>query len=88
MEDDRKNNPSNYAIMTISEGAHPEGGEIVQTGEADAYGHQKLGGVGHVVAQEIKKHSGANIMYQQLGYLMRSGSPIPLIVWLLFRLET
>ncbi|MFN2151620.1 MAG: 6-phosphofructokinase [Anaerolineales bacterium] len=72
---DRKNNPSRYAIMTISEGAHPQGGEIVQTGEADAYGHQKLGGIGHVVAQEIKKRSGANIMYQQLGYLMRSGSP-------------
>jgi 6-phosphofructokinase len=72
---DRKNNPSNYAIMTISEGAHPEGGEIVQTGEEDAYGHQKLGGVGHMVAQEIKMRSGANIMYQQLGYLMRSGSP-------------
>ena len=72
---DRKNNPSNYAIMTISEGAHPEGGEIVQSGEADAYGHQKLGGIGHIVAQEIKKQSGANIMYQQLGYLMRSGSP-------------
>ena len=72
---DRKNNPSRYAIMTISEGAHPIGGEIVQFGEADAYGHQKLGGIGHVVAQEIKKRSGANIMYQQLGYLMRSGSP-------------
>jgi len=72
---DRTNNPSHYAIMTISEGAHPQGGEIVQTGEADAYGHQKLGGIGHTVAQEIKKQSGANIMYQQLGYLMRSGSP-------------
>jgi len=72
---DRKRNPSHYAIMTISEGAFPKGGEIVQSGEADAYGHQKLGGIGHVVAQEIKRHSGANIMYQQLGYLMRSGSP-------------
>ena len=75
LDKDRKNNPSHYAIMTISEGAHPLGGEIVQTGEVDAYGHQKLGGVGHMVAQEVKKLSGANIMYQQLGYLMRSGSP-------------
>lgn len=75
LEEDRRKNPSNYAIMTISEGAHPEGGEIVQSGETDDYGHQKLGGIGHVVAQEIKKNTGANIMYQQLGYLMRSGSP-------------
>ena len=73
--EDRAQNPSNYAIMTISEGAHPIDGEIVQFGEADDYGHQKLGGIGHIVAQEIKKRSGANIMYQQLGYLMRSGSP-------------
>ncbi|HIE56668.1 MAG TPA: ATP-dependent 6-phosphofructokinase [Anaerolineales bacterium] len=73
--EDRRNNPSRYAIMTISEGAYPQGGSIVQSGEADAYGHQKLGGIGHIVAQEIKKRSGANIMYQQLGYLMRSGSP-------------
>ena len=61
--------------MTISEGAHLEGGEIVQTGEADAYGHQKLGGIGQIVAQEIKKRSGMHTVYQQLAYLMRSGSP-------------
>ncbi len=72
---DRLANPSRYAIMTISEGAHPEGGQIVQSGEADAYGHQKLGGIGHITAEEIKKQSGVGIMYQQLGYLMRSGSP-------------
>jgi len=72
---DRAKNPSHYAIMTISEGAHLEGGEIVQTGEADAYGHQKLGGIGQIVAQEIKKRSGMHTVYQQLAYLMRSGSP-------------
>jgi len=72
---DRKKNPSHYAIMTISEGAHLEGGEIVQSGEADAYGHQKLGGIGQIVAQEIKKRSGMHTVYQQLAYLMRSGSP-------------
>ncbi|MBN1667007.1 MAG: 6-phosphofructokinase [Anaerolineales bacterium] len=73
--EDRKHNPSNYALMTISEGAYPKGGDIVQRGEADAYGHQKLGGIGHTTAEEIKRRSGIGIMYQQLGYLMRSGSP-------------
>jgi len=72
---DRNHNPSNYAIMTISEGAHLEGGEIVQSGEIDAYGHQKLGGIGQIVAQEIKNRSGMHTVYQQLAYLMRSGSP-------------
>ena len=73
--EDRRNNPSNYAIMTISEGATLKGGEIIQKGEADAYGHKKLGGIGDLVAQEIKRHTGTGIMYQQLGYLMRSGAP-------------
>jgi 6-phosphofructokinase 1 len=73
--EDRANNPSNYAILTISEGAYPLGGEIVQSGEADAYGHKKLGGIGYIISEKIKKHTGINTIYQQLAYLMRSGSP-------------
>lgn len=71
---DREANPSHYALMTISEGAHPIDGTIVQSGEADAYGHQKLGGIGQMVAEEIKRR-GVNIIYQQLAYIMRSGAP-------------
>ncbi len=73
--EDKRNNPSNYAIMTISEGAIMEGGEVIETGEADAYGHRKLGGVGELLADEVKRLTGQNVMYQQLGYLMRSGAP-------------
>lgn len=73
--EDKRNNASNYAIMTISEGAIIEGGEVIETGDADAFGHRKLGGVGEVVANEIKRISGQDVMYQQLGYLMRSGAP-------------
>jgi 6-phosphofructokinase 1 len=47
----------------------------VETGEADAYGHRKLGGVGEQTASLLKQITGQNIMYQQLGYLMRSGAP-------------
>jgi len=73
--EDRGRNPSNYALVTISEGAHPKGGAVVESGEADAYGHKKLGGVGYMLAQEVKKRSGINIMYEQLAYIMRSGAP-------------
>jgi 6-phosphofructokinase len=73
--EDKRNNPSNYAIMTISEGAIMEGGEVIETGEADAYGHRKLGGVGELLSQEVKRITGQDIMYQQLAYLMRSGAP-------------
>lgn len=71
---DREANPSHYALMTISEGAHLIDGTIMQSGEADAYGHQKLGGVGQLVAEELKRR-GVNVIYQQLAYIMRSGAP-------------
>jgi 6-phosphofructokinase 1 len=72
---DKRNNPSNYSMMTISEGAIMEGGLVVESGEMDAYGHRKLGGVGEAASAEIKRLTGQDIMYQQLGYLMRSGAP-------------
>ncbi len=73
--DDKRGKPSNYAMVTISEGAILEGGEVIESGEADAYGHRKLGGVGVVLSEEVKRLTGQNIMYQQLGYMMRSGAP-------------
>ncbi|MFH0990395.1 MAG: 6-phosphofructokinase [bacterium] len=73
--DDKNHNPSHYAIMTISEGAHLIGGQIVEYGEEDAFGHKKLGGIGAVTEQAIKKLTGAHTVYQQIAYLMRSGEP-------------
>jgi len=73
---DKYNNPSNYAIMTISEGAHEVGGDLVHyAGDEDAYGHKKLGGIGAVLGEKLKELTNENIIYQQLGYLMRSGAP-------------
>jgi 6-phosphofructokinase len=73
--EDRRNNPSNYAMMTISEGARMAGGKIIEYGQADAYGHRKLGGIGIITAEAIKKITGQKFVYQQLSYLMRSGAP-------------
>jgi len=72
---DKKSNPSNYAMMTISEGATIEGGEMVLRGKEDAYGHKKLGGIGAITGDLIKEITGEEIIYQQVAYLMRSGSP-------------
>ena len=72
---DKKDNPSNYAIVTISEGAHPIDGQVLESGEADAYGHRKLGGIGKEVGDAIQRITGQNIIYQQVAYLMRSGAP-------------
>ena len=73
--DDKRKNPSRYAMTTISEGAHFVGGEMVMGGSADAYGHRKLGGIGARTGEALKEITGEGIIYQQIGYLMRSGSP-------------
>jgi 6-phosphofructokinase 1 len=72
---DRERNPSNYAICVVSEGAVLEGGEIIETGEADAYGHRKLGGISDIVSEQVKEITGINVLKQRLAYLMRSGVP-------------
>lgn len=72
---DKKANPSNYAMVTVSEGAHMVGGKVVEYGETDAYGHRKLGGIGEITGEALKKLTGENIITQRLAYLMRSGAP-------------
>lgn len=72
---DKRANPSNYAMVTISEGAHMVGGAVVEYGEADAYGHRKLGGIGLITGEALKTITGQEVLYQQVGYLMRSGPP-------------
>jgi 6-phosphofructokinase len=81
--EDRKNNPSNYSIVLVSEGAMFAGGDMVfQSSAADAYGHKKLGGIGDQVAEKLtelspKFNSGKKIdcISQKLGYLVRCGAP-------------
>jgi len=72
---DQDDNPSSYAIVTVSEGATPKGGDMVLTGGADAFGHRKLGGIGAQVAEALKERLGRETLYQQVAYLMRSGAP-------------
>lgn len=72
---DKRVNPSNYAMVTISEGAHMIGGMVVEFGETDAYGHRKLGGIGEITGEALKKITGENMIIQRLAYLMRSGAP-------------
>lgn len=73
--EDKKSNPSHYAIMTISEGASFETGETIESGEPDMFGHRKLGGIGLILADEMRRMTGEDVLYQQLAYLMRSGAP-------------
>lgn len=75
VQSDLASNASNYAMVIVSEGASAEGGEIIESGEADAYGHRKLGGIGETVGEMMKSKLGVNIINQKLAYLMRTGPP-------------
>ncbi|MBX7214910.1 MAG: 6-phosphofructokinase [Thermoflexales bacterium] len=72
---DKDKSPSNYCMVTISEGARQQGAGTLERGEEDAYGHRKLGGIGDYVAEMVKKLTGENTIYQNVAYLMRSGAP-------------
>jgi 6-phosphofructokinase 1 len=80
---DRNDNPSNYSIVLVSEGATFEGGEMAFEGmEKDAFGHAKLGGIGDEVSLALKRVSPkynngktVNVINQKLGYLVRCGDP-------------
>jgi 6-phosphofructokinase 1 len=75
LAEDKRSNPSNYAVAAISEGAFPQGGAPFESGEADAVGNRELGGVGRYLREELQKTTGDRVIYQRLGYLMRSGPP-------------
>lgn len=72
---DKKANPQNYAMITISEGARLIGGEMFLSGESDAYGHRRLGGIGEETGAILKELTGEDVLNQRLSYLMRSGTP-------------
>ncbi len=73
--DDKKRNPSNYALVILSEGAEWQGYQVVHYGEADAYGHRKKLNVGEVFAEEMKKRSKEDTIVSDLTYDLRSGAP-------------
>ena len=73
--EDKRANPSNYSMVTVSEGATIAGGDMVVSGEEDAYGHRKLGGIGELTAALLKERTGEDMIVQVIGYLMRSGAP-------------
>ena len=73
--EDKRNNPSNYALVVVSEGAVWKQGEVKETGEADAYGHRKKVDIGQALAHEIEKRTGEETMASDLTYDLRSGAP-------------
>src|ERR1035437_9323889 len=71
---DKKNNPSNYSLAVLSEGAEWEGYTVKEYGEADAFGHRKKMFVAEDLSNEIKTATGEETIVSDLTYDLRSGS--------------
>ncbi|MGB9402857.1 MAG: ATP-dependent 6-phosphofructokinase [Candidatus Acidiferrales bacterium] len=73
--EDKRNTPSNYSLVVVSEGASWTQREVAEFGEADAYGHRKKVDIGHALAEEVQRRTGVETMVSDLTYDLRSGDP-------------
>jgi ATP-dependent phosphofructokinase / diphosphate-dependent phosphofructokinase len=63
-------------IVVVAEGAHPLNEELMlSSGQLDAFGHVRLGGVGQLLADEIEKRTGKEARCTVLGHIQRGGTP-------------
>ena len=72
---DKQNNPSNYSLVILSEGAEWEGYTVKEYGVADAFGHRKKMSVAEDLSNEINAATGEETVVSDLTYDLRSGSP-------------
>jgi ATP-dependent phosphofructokinase / diphosphate-dependent phosphofructokinase len=72
---DKRNNPSNYSLVVLSEGAEWQGYTVREYGDPDAFGHRKKMSVAEDLSDEIKRTTGEETVVSDLTYDLRSGSP-------------
>jgi ATP-dependent phosphofructokinase / diphosphate-dependent phosphofructokinase len=75
LTEEKRANPSNYALVVLSEGARWKGYEVQEYGEPDAYGHRKKASVAESFADEVKRRAGEETITSDLTYDLRSGDP-------------
>jgi 6-phosphofructokinase 1 len=64
------------SIVVISEGATPKEGTMeLQSGDVDAFGHVRLGGIGTRLAEQIEARTGYETRVTTLGHVQRGGTP-------------
>jgi 6-phosphofructokinase 1 len=64
------------SIVVVAEGATPtEGTLALVSGEVDAFGHVRLGGIGDALAKAIEERTGYETRAIVLGHVQRGGTP-------------
>lgn len=74
LKEDKRKNPSNYALVILSEGAEWQGYEVEEYGKPDDFGHRKKRSVGEVFA-DLAQKAGLDTIVSDLTYDLRSGAP-------------
>ncbi len=68
---------STFSIIVVSEGAHPRDADLSSSsGEVDAFGHVRLGGVAVMLESEIERRTGFETRMTILGHVQRGGTPL------------
>ncbi len=74
--EERQEASKDFAIIVIAEGAKPIGGEVTGSKSTQAgYENLILGGIGHKLMGDIKKHLDIEMRVTILGHLQRGGIP-------------
>lgn len=65
-----------FSIVVVAEGAKFKEGEVVLRKEKlDAFGHVRLGGIGHTLGEKIEEITGFETRVTVLGHIQRGGTP-------------
>jgi ATP-dependent phosphofructokinase / diphosphate-dependent phosphofructokinase len=73
-------------IVVVAEGALPAAGSMsTKEGEVDAFGHERLSGIGDRLAEEIESRTGRESRAVVLGHTQRGGTPTAFDRWLATR---
>jgi ATP-dependent phosphofructokinase / diphosphate-dependent phosphofructokinase len=65
-----------FSIVVVAEGATPKEGTFeTMSGDKDAFGHERLGGIANALAPEIEKRTGFETRVTILGHVQRGGTP-------------
>lgn len=72
---DKKNNPSRYSLVVLSEGATWKGRPVRAYGEPDAFGNRKKISIGEDFSDELKARTGEETVVSDLTYDLRGGEP-------------